>query len=119
MKAKIERLGEIRPMQNMTESCAHCNEENKSRRRDFSEQAWAALVVWSEVQKTEVDQAICDDCYSELREVLIDRAEEIETAAKTKDTKDLPAAKKAIKAATPVAAAAPRSVPGSKVRKAS
>lgn len=34
--------------------------------------------MWNEVQRGAVDQAICEVCYEELREVLIDRSEEIE-----------------------------------------
>lgn len=67
-------------MQNVSESCGNCGEDSKCRRRDFSEQAWTVLVVWNEVQTAAVDQAICEPCYNELREVLIDRADEIETA---------------------------------------
>jgi hypothetical protein len=68
-------------MQNVTESCANCGEDTKSRRRDFSEQAWTVLLVWGEIQKATVDQAICDHCYGELRETLIDRADEIAAVA--------------------------------------
>ena len=60
--------------------CANCQTMAKCRRRDFSEQAWAVLLSWEEVQKAAVDQSICNDCYDELREVLIDRADEIEAA---------------------------------------
>ena len=67
--------------------CAHCQEDGKIRRRDFSEQAWSVLVVWNEVQRSAVDQAICDDCYNELREVLIDRADEIEFSLREPSSK--------------------------------
>ena len=60
--------------------CTNCSGEVKSRRRDFTEQAWTVLVLWGEVHKRAVDQPLCDHCYNELREVLIDRAEEIEAA---------------------------------------
>lgn len=60
------------------ESCANCGIDSKCRRRDFSEQAWSVLLLWNEVQSSTVDQAICEGCYNELREVLIDRADEIE-----------------------------------------
>lgn len=61
-----------------TSSCANCHEDAKCRRRDFSEQAWSVLLMWNEVQRSAVDQAICEVCYEELRDVLIDRSEEIE-----------------------------------------
>ena len=67
-------------MQHVAEVCSNCTEETKCRRRDFSEQAWAVLVLWNEVQTAAVDQPICEDCYNELREVLIDRSEEIQAA---------------------------------------
>lgn len=65
-------------MQHVVEICSNCETETKCRRRDFSEQAWSVLVLWHEVQASAVDQPICEHCYNELREVLIDRADEIE-----------------------------------------
>lgn len=67
-------------MPNSIATCSHCSELGKTRKRDFSPQAWTVLVLWSEIQKTTVDQALCEHCYDELREVLIDRADEIELA---------------------------------------
>lgn len=67
-------------MNHVSECCSNCSEDTKSRRREFSEQAWTVLVLWNEVQSAAVDQPICENCYNELREVLIDRAEEIENA---------------------------------------
>ncbi len=69
-------------MQHLADTCANCTTDAKSKRRDFSEQAWAVLLVWKEVQAGAVDQPICDECYAELRETLIDRAGEIEDALK-------------------------------------
>ena len=66
---------------NVSDCCAHCGDEVKSRRREFSEQAYSALLVWGEIQSAVVDQAICDSCYIELRDVLIDRADDIGSAA--------------------------------------
>ena len=80
MKLKIERLGGSSNMQHVIEACAHCSTDARCRRREFSEQAWSVLALWNQVQKPVVDQAICEDCYDELREVLIDRADEIEAA---------------------------------------
>jgi len=64
----------------ISSNCAHCKEKVKSKRRDFNEQTWAVLLVWGEVDRVAVDQPLCTDCYEELREVLIDRAGEIEKA---------------------------------------
>ena len=58
--------------------CASCSGHSKSVRREFSEQAIAALVCWSEIQEQHVDQPLCDDCYFNLRDVLIERAGEID-----------------------------------------
>lgn len=111
MKLKIERLGGS-TMQNVSEACANCSTDTKCRRREFSEQAWSVLVLWNEITPTVVDQPLCDHCYDELREVLIDRADEIE-AAITEPTQ--PAAKPAAAAAKKASGAA---APRGKVRKA-
>lgn len=87
MKFKIERLGGTHMIQHVAETCSNCTGEVKSRKREFSEQAWSVLVLWSEVQKAAVDQPICEDCYNELREVLIDRSAEIEIALRDAHTK--------------------------------
>lgn len=57
--------------------CSACNGEQKSAKREFSDQAWAALVSWGEISTQTVDQPICTDCYVNLREVLIDRSEDV------------------------------------------
>ena len=60
--------------------CALCKREVKSRLRDISWQAWSLLLQWHEVDQATVNHALCDACYTELRDVLIDRAEEVEAA---------------------------------------
>ena len=99
-------------MQHVSEVCSNCGEETKCRRRDFSEQAWTVLVLWNEVQTAAVDQPICDHCYDELREVLIDRAEDIEAAV------NAPATKTKTPAATPAAPKRAAAPARQKVRKA-
>ncbi len=64
----------------ISQQCAHCMTETRCSRRDFSEQAWSVLLAWKEVGRTAVDQPLCNDCYDELREILIDRAEELTLA---------------------------------------
>lgn len=88
---KVERFGgtQMPTNANITECCAHCGDDVKSRRREFSEQAYSALIVWGEIQAAAVDQAICDGCYSELREVLIDRADDIAGAASQQGSMDV------------------------------
>lgn len=61
-----------------TTECTVCCSETKCRKRDFSEQAWAALILWNEVDQTSIERPMCDSCYNELREVLIDRSDEID-----------------------------------------
>jgi hypothetical protein len=110
VRFKIEKLGGARNMQHIADTCSNCGEDAKCRRRDFSEQAWTVLVLWAEVQGGAVDQPICEHCYNELREVLIDRADEIEAAISAPAPKVKPQPTK-----KPAVAAAVRS---SKVRKA-
>lgn len=124
MGFKIEKLVGVLPMQNIVETCANCGEDNKCRRRDFSEQAWTALLVWGEIQKTTVDQAICENCYDELRETLIDRHEDIVSSANqpipTQTRKPAASAAKPAAVAKPAAKSVPvpGAKPGAKVRKA-
>ena len=61
----------------LSENCACCYGEIRSSKRDFSDQAWAALVDWQEISSSVVDQSICDDCYLNLRDTLIERANEL------------------------------------------
>lgn len=65
--------------------CPNCKVQNVCRRREFSEQALTVLLLWGEIRPDAVDFPICDDCYDDMREVLIDRAEEIETALNGED----------------------------------
>jgi hypothetical protein len=61
-------------------NCNNCGNEHSCRRRVFSEQAWTMLLLWNEINPQAVDQPICDECYQEIREILIDRHEEVEAA---------------------------------------
>ena len=81
------------------QACAHCGTENKSRNRDFSAQIWAVLLYWGEVDDAVVNQPICDSCYRELRNLLIDRSEEMENVLKN----GLPEAQESRKTAQHVA----------------
>lgn len=58
------------------EQCPRCESEAKLRLREFSDQAVAALIAWGELEKKLLNKAICDECYGELRDTLIDRSEE-------------------------------------------
>lgn len=63
-------------------TCPRCQEDGVLRQREFSHQAQAALLVWEEMQPSQVNKPLCTPCYDELREVLIERASELEAAAK-------------------------------------
>ena len=109
--------------------CSNCGAMAKSRRREFSDQVWAVLIAWGEVEANVVDHPICDDCYNELRDILIDRASEYEAALADPSTLQPPAvaasASKASKKAkttkapgrTKVAKAKPERRTGRKVAK--
>ena len=58
-------------------------------------QAWTVLLLWNEINPNSVDQAMCQDCYEEMREILIDRADEIEVAMQ--ENKQVPAIQKKLK----------------------
>lgn len=60
-----------------THKCGSCDESVKSVKREFSDQAWAALVSWREASPKAVDSPLCNDCYFNFRDVLIERADEI------------------------------------------
>ena len=64
----------------ISNECGNCCAMTRSRRREFSDQIWSVLISWGEVDRSLVDNPICDDCYNEFREVLIDRAQELEMA---------------------------------------
>ena len=61
-------------------SCAMCKREAKCRLREISWQAWSLLLGWHEVDQFTVAKPLCDTCYTELRNILIDRSAEVEAA---------------------------------------
>jgi hypothetical protein len=63
-----------------TAECANCGEKGLCRRRSFSEQAWTMLLLWNEINPGAVDKGVCEQCYEEMRDSLIDRADEVEAA---------------------------------------
>ena len=68
------------------ETCSNCgSDSNSCRRRTFSEQALTVLLLWNEINPNAIDQGICDDCYQELRDVLIDRSDEIESSMQRRE----------------------------------
>ena len=63
-----------------TGTCSNGGDTGRCRRRQFSEQAWTVLLLWNEINPAAVDRPICTDCYEEMREILIDRTDEVEAA---------------------------------------
>ncbi len=59
--------------------CPRCGMNSRLQKRAFSDQALAALVIWGDLDRRLVSQSICDDCYEELRDILIDRSAEVLT----------------------------------------
>lgn len=61
-----------------SQPCASCGETRKCRHREFSPEAWAVLMHWEAIDAEAVAQPICELCYDDLREILIDRSSEVE-----------------------------------------
>lgn len=64
---------------NLECKCPICELSKKVRHREFSAQAWSFLVVSGEIQADAVGDALCEDCYKDMREYLIDSFTEVET----------------------------------------
>ncbi|SMF46717.1 hypothetical protein [Pseudobacteriovorax antillogorgiicola] len=62
------------------QDCKCCGEKTRVRHRDFSPHAWAVLMHWEEIDASAVGQPICDSCYDDLRELLIERSREVDAA---------------------------------------
>lgn len=60
------------------QGCASCSEMRRCRHRDFSSHAWAVLLHWEEISATVVGRPLCNSCYNDLRELLIERSAEVE-----------------------------------------
>ncbi|MBC7660007.1 MAG: hypothetical protein H7249_09890 [Chitinophagaceae bacterium] len=60
-----------------TQECPRCANPARLSKRTFSDQALAALIVWNDLTENLIDESICEDCYSELRDILIERIEEV------------------------------------------
>ena len=69
----------------ISHACSNCHSKVRSKKREFTDQAWTVLFAWGEVPQDAVDAPVCDDCYIELRDILIDRASEVEAALKNPD----------------------------------
>ncbi|MBP9706744.1 MAG: hypothetical protein KBD78_03820 [Oligoflexales bacterium] len=62
----------------VTQYCNHCGSDDcKAKTREISIAAWSALLEWQEISTDAVCKPICQACYDELRNILIERADEI------------------------------------------
>ena len=52
--------------------CPRCEANAKLRPREFSDQAIAALVSHGDLDRKVVGKPVCDECYDELRDLLIE-----------------------------------------------
>jgi hypothetical protein len=86
----MQQVQGVRAM-HVIRNCPSCGTETRCSRREFSEQAWAVLVIWGEIEESVVDQAVCQSCYEELRDILIDRAGEIEQSLRDPKSVQKPA----------------------------
>ena len=64
--------------------CPRCYGQTRLRLREFSEQAYATLIHWGELEAKTFNKPICNVCFEDLRETLIDRADEMTTPAPLK-----------------------------------
>jgi hypothetical protein len=65
------------PMRAKIHDCPRCGNAARLEKRPFSDQALAALVTWGDMDRSLVGQAICEECYTEMRDILIERCEDI------------------------------------------
>lgn len=67
--------------------CPRCEVQAKLRPRDFSDQAIATLVSFGDLDKKQVGVPVCDECYDDLRDLLIEHQRTVPAAASTKTKK--------------------------------
>lgn len=73
-------------MSTKSQDCPRCGNCSRLQKRVFSDQATAALVVWNDLDERLVGEAICEDCYGELRDILIERTEDVRKIQVKKDS---------------------------------
>jgi hypothetical protein len=68
------------------QKCPRCETSAKLRPRDFSDQAVATLVTHGDLDKKIVGASVCDDCYHDLRDAMIEhvRAAELKQSNTSK-----------------------------------
>lgn len=70
-----------------SQECPRCSNTARLAKRSFSDQALAALVVWKDLSEKLIEEPLCEDCYEELREILIERIEDVKAVEPRKFTK--------------------------------
>lgn len=63
------------------QGCPRCGGDEACKETSFSNVALTALVVWGELDKRLVAEPICLECIGDLREVLVERADEVKGAS--------------------------------------
>lgn len=71
-------------MSTKTTGCPRCSMNARLQKRTFSEPAIEALVRWGDMDSKLREEPICDSCYGELRDVLIERSAELGPQALTR-----------------------------------
>ena len=78
---KVSKLMQRKGSTMAAQGCPRCGSADSCKERVFSTTALAALVVWGELEKNLVGKPICEECYSDLREVLVVRSDEVPLAS--------------------------------------
>ncbi len=64
-------------MSTKTPGCPRCGMNARLQKRTFSDQALKALIAWGDLDAKLKEEGVCDSCYGELRDVLIERSEDL------------------------------------------
>jgi len=80
-KLKNHSIRLLRGSQMKGQGCPRCGGDEACREASFSSSALAALVVWGELNKRFIDEPICGECIADLRDVLVERADEVHEAS--------------------------------------
>jgi len=60
------------------DTCPVCKETKQLRKRLFSLSAQKALLDWNEIPEEALTKGMCNSCYLECRDILVDRCDELE-----------------------------------------
>lgn len=62
------------------QQCGCCRKHQTCRYRHFSPHSLNFLINCGEVEEEAIRRPVCDECYRDIRDVLIDRADELESS---------------------------------------